>query len=207
MVMLCFQLLLRQMTNDDKRCYNDHYNINRLVYATLKSQEEERVLMKLVKEFQFICFHADRRGDYVAFLKPQLLRSGNEWQWCRLHPPKECKAYDYEQKNNGARFDTMPSPNHPGHSMTYLERENYRKLDRQHDLFYIGKWSICVNWWFSSKNRDIGTLKDNASSNSSQQAFDKSKDYESQSAWCQVSHLSSQQLRSIFYHLSKATRS
>ena len=45
----------------------------------------------------------------------------------------------------------MPSSDHPGHFMTYLETENCGKFDHQRDLFHVGKCSICVNWWFSSK--------------------------------------------------------
>ena len=45
----------------------------------------------------------------------------------------------------------MPSPDHPGYFMTYLETENFGKFDHQCDLFHVGKCSICVNWWFSSK--------------------------------------------------------
>ena len=56
-------------SHNDKCCYNDHYSINRLVYATLKFQEEHEVLMKLAKEFKFLCFHSDRRSNYTAFLK------------------------------------------------------------------------------------------------------------------------------------------
>ena len=136
---------------NDKGCYNDHYNINRLVYATLKSQEEDGVLMKLAKEFKFLCFHADPRSNYVAFLKCQLLRPGIECEWCRLHPPKECKAYDYEKKINGLWFDPMPSLDHPGIFMTYPETKNYGQFDHQRGLFHVGKCSVCVNWWFSSK--------------------------------------------------------
>ena len=55
--------------HNNKGCYNDHHNINRLVYATLKSQEEDEILMKLAREFKFLCFHTDRRSNYVAFLK------------------------------------------------------------------------------------------------------------------------------------------
>ena len=138
-------------SHNDKGCCNDHYNINRLVYATLKSQEEDEVLMKLAKEFKFLCFHAEQRSNYVAFLKCQLLRPGNECEWCRLHPPKECKAYNYEKKINGLWFNPMPLPDHPGHFMNYLEMENCRKFDHQRDLFHVGKCSVCVNWWFSSK--------------------------------------------------------
>ena len=47
-------------SHNNKSCYNDHYNINRLVYAALKSQEEDEVLMKLATEYKFLCFHADR---------------------------------------------------------------------------------------------------------------------------------------------------
>lgn len=60
-------------SHSDKGCYNDHYNISLLVYATLRSQEEDKVLMKLAKEFKFLYFHADRLSNYVAFLKYQLL--------------------------------------------------------------------------------------------------------------------------------------
>ena len=56
-------------SHNDKCCYNDHYSINRLVYATLKFQEEHEVLMKLAKEFKFLCSHSDRRSNYTAFLK------------------------------------------------------------------------------------------------------------------------------------------
>ena len=137
-------------SHNDKSCYNDHYNINRLVYATLKSQEKDEVLIKLAKELKLWCFHADRRSNYVALLKCQLLRPGNECEWCRLRPPKECKAYDYE-KINGLRLDPMPLPDHPGHFMTYFEKETCGKFDHQRDLFHVGKCSICVNWWFLSK--------------------------------------------------------
>ena len=58
-------------SHNEKGCYNDHYSINRLVYATLKFQEEHEVLMKLAKEFNSVqqSFHSDRQSNYNAFLK------------------------------------------------------------------------------------------------------------------------------------------
>ena len=129
----------------DKGCYNDHCNINRLVYATLKSQEEDS-FDEICKRVKCLCFHADRRSNYVAFLKCQLLWPGNECKRCRLHPPQECKAYDYEKNINGFWFDPMPLADHPGNFTTYLETENCGKFDHQHDLFHVRKCSFCINW-------------------------------------------------------------
>ena len=124
-------------SHNGKGCYSNHYNINRLVYATLKPQEENKVLMKLAKEFKILCFQADQQSNYVVFLKCQLLRPDIKCEWCRLHPPKECKAYDYEKKINGLWFDPMSLPDHPGYFVTDLETENCGKFDQQHGLFQL----------------------------------------------------------------------
>ena len=131
--------------------YNDHQLVNRLIYSTLKAQQEEEELSILAQEFQFLVFHADRRSSFLAFIKCQLLRPGSECEWCKANPPKVCEALKFEQKLNGLWFDPMPSPDHPGHFKTYLEIEQAKKFDYQQDLFGIGRCSVCVNWWFSSK--------------------------------------------------------
>ena len=131
--------------------YKDHSNIIRLIYATFKAQEEEKELAVLVKEFKMLVYYADRRSNCIPFNKCQFLRPGKECDWCRSHPLKSCSALEYEKKLRGLWYDSMPSPDHPGHFMTYLEMNQAEKFDNQHDLFKIGKCSICINWWFSSK--------------------------------------------------------
>ena len=136
-------------SSDQTGSYDDHDAIHRLIYATAKAQEEDKILKQLVKEFKFLCYHADRRRNFVAFSKCQLLRPGKECSWCCSHPPKECEALDFEKHLNGLWFDPVPSETHPGHFKTYLESKD-DKISHQHDLFGVGKCSVCNNWWFSS---------------------------------------------------------
>ena len=136
---------------DETGHYKDHADIIRLIYATFKAQEEDKELAVLVKEFKMLAYHADRRSNFISFNKCQLLRPGKECDWCHSHPPQPCNALEYEKQLRGLWYDPMPSADHPGHFMTYLEMDKAGKFDYQQDLFEIGKCSICINWWFSSK--------------------------------------------------------
>ena len=119
-------------------------------FPVVRALKEDQELQPLVREFKFLCHHADRRRNSISFLKCQLIRPGKECDWCLSHPPLDCPAYRFEKGVGGFSFDPMPSEDHPDHFMTYLEMINLKKYDYQHDLFGIGKCSICPNWWFSS---------------------------------------------------------
>ena len=137
-------------SNNTSRSYCDHQRVEKCVHANVKALREDPDLLPLVREFQFLCLHADRRRNSISFVKCQLFRPGRECNWCLSHPPVDCPAYQFEKSIGGFCFDPMPSEDHPNHYMTYLEMVDRKKYDYQHDLFGIGKCSICPNWWFSS---------------------------------------------------------
>ena len=133
--------------------HNDHGVIERFVYAALRDLDGGDIeLQALRKEFKFLCRHADRRNNALAFLKCQLFKpSGQECHHCTSNPPSPCSAYDYEKSIGGFMFDPVPSEEHECHFKTYLEMVSMENSNYKGEPQELGRCAICPNWWYSSQ--------------------------------------------------------
>ena len=139
--------------SDNSEPYNDRGVIERFVYAALRDLDGGDIeLQALRKEFKFLCRHADRRNNALAFLKCQLFKpSGQECHHCTSNPPSPCSAYDYEKSIGGFMFDPVPSEEHDGHFKTYLEMVSMENSNYKGEPQELGRCAICPNWWYSSQ--------------------------------------------------------